>query len=63
MAADGPSGPVPGDDQPRQPQPPAATQMQPDTDYALCHDNPSQVCTVEEGSDNGSTSGTDTSAP
>jgi hypothetical protein len=39
------------------------TQMQPDTDYALCQDNPSQVCTVEEASDTGSTSGTDTSAP
>ena len=39
------------------------TQMQPDTDYALCHDDPSQVCTVKEASDAGGTSGTDTSAP
>jgi hypothetical protein len=39
------------------------TQMQPNTDYALCHDEPSQVCTVEEASDTGNTSGTDTSAP
>jgi hypothetical protein len=27
------------------------TQMQPDTDYALCQNDPSQVCTVEEASD------------
>jgi len=29
------------------------TQMQPDTDYALCHDDPSQVCTVKEASGTG----------
>jgi hypothetical protein len=29
------------------------TQMQPDTDYALCRDDPSQVCTVAESSDTG----------
>jgi hypothetical protein len=29
------------------------TQMQPDTDYALCRDDPSQVCTVEEPADTG----------
>jgi hypothetical protein len=39
------------------------TQMQPDTDYALCQDDPSQVCTVKAASDTGSQSGTDTSTP
>ena len=39
------------------------TQMQPDIDYALCHDNRSQVCTVEEASATGSTAGSDTSGP
>jgi hypothetical protein len=29
------------------------TQMQPDTDYALCQDDPSQVCTVAEASGSG----------
>lgn len=29
------------------------TQMQPDIDYALCQDDPSQVCTVEEASGTG----------
>jgi len=29
------------------------TQMQPDTDYALCQDEPSQVCTVAEASGTG----------
>jgi hypothetical protein len=29
------------------------TQMQPDTDYALCQDDPSQVCTVAEASGGG----------
>lgn len=29
------------------------TQMQPDTDYALCRDAPTQVCTVPESSDTG----------
>jgi hypothetical protein len=29
------------------------TQMQPDTDYALCQDDPSQVCTVARPSDTG----------
>jgi len=29
------------------------TQMEPDTDYALCHDDPSQVCTVAEASSTG----------
>jgi hypothetical protein len=29
------------------------TQMQPDIDYALCHDDPSQVCTVKEASGTG----------
>jgi uncharacterized protein HemX len=29
------------------------TQMQPDTDYALCDDDPSQVCTVAEASGSG----------
>ena len=29
------------------------TQMQPDTDYALCRDDPSQVCTVAEPADTG----------
>jgi len=29
------------------------TQMQPDTDYALCQDDPSQVCTVAEASGTG----------
>jgi hypothetical protein len=29
------------------------TQMQPDTDYALCQSDPSQVCTVEEPSGSG----------
>jgi len=27
--------------------------MQPDTDYALCQDDPSQVCTVAEASGTG----------
>jgi hypothetical protein len=36
------------------------TQMQPDTDYALCQDDSSQVCTVKAAADTGSTSGTDT---
>jgi hypothetical protein len=36
------------------------TQMQPDTDYALCQDDPSQVCTVKAASDTDSKSGTDT---
>jgi hypothetical protein len=36
------------------------TQMQPDTDYALCQDDPSQVCTVKAAADTGSTSDTDT---
>jgi hypothetical protein len=39
------------------------TQMQPDTDYALCQDDPSQVCTVKAASDTGSKSGTDTTTP
>jgi hypothetical protein len=29
------------------------TQMQPETDYALCRDDPSQVCTVEQASGTG----------
>jgi len=29
------------------------TQMQPDTDYALCRNDPTQVCTVAEASDTG----------
>jgi hypothetical protein len=29
------------------------TQMQPDTDYALCQNDPTQVCTVAEASDTG----------
>jgi hypothetical protein len=29
------------------------TQMQPNIDYALCHDDPSQVCTVKEASGTG----------
>ena len=36
------------------------TQMQPDTDYALCQDEPSQVCTVKAAADTASKSGTDT---
>jgi hypothetical protein len=31
------------------------TQMQPETDYALCRDDPSQVCTVEQDADTGGT--------
>ena len=38
------------------------TQIEPDTDYALCQDDPSQVCTVEAASDTGGT-GTDTTTP
>jgi len=39
------------------------TQMQPDTDYALCQDEPTQVCTVAAASDTDSNSGTDTTGP